>query len=231
MDRRERNGSLLDAMIVFGEELQAGIQTTLPCAVVSFDPAKRTVKAQPLLRGRIQGPDGTFSWVQLPVLLDCPVIFPSGGGVVMTFPLEPGDEGLVIFGSRCIDAWWQSGGIQNQAELRMHDLSDGFFLPGPRSLPEVESDISTEWMEIRHAGNSLLARIRLNPSTQEIEVRSLNKLVVWGGNDVEVRAGTTLSIISPVINITGTLIINGVPYEDHVHTNVQNGAGVTGGLP
>ena len=43
-----------------------------------------------------------------------------------------------MFASRCIDAWWQSGGYNNKPlEFRMHDLSDGFAIPGPRSLPKA----------------------------------------------------------------------------------------------
>ena len=44
-----------------------------------------------------------------------------------------GDECLVIFSERCIDAWWALGGVQPLAELRAHDYSDGFAILGVRS--------------------------------------------------------------------------------------------------
>ena len=64
-----------------------------------------------------------------------PVVFPGGGGFALTFPVAAGDECLVVFASRCIDAWWQSGGVGEPMEPRMHDLSDGFALIGVRSQP------------------------------------------------------------------------------------------------
>ncbi|MGC8050122.1 Gp138 family membrane-puncturing spike protein, partial [Salmonella enterica] len=67
----------------------------------------------------------------------------------MTFPVAQGDECLVVFASRCIDSWWQSGGIQEQAELRMHDLSDGFAILGFRSQPRALSNISTTSAQLR----------------------------------------------------------------------------------
>lgn len=67
------------------------------------------------------------------------MVFPGGGGFELTFPLAAGDEGIVVFASRCIDAWWQQSGVQPQAELRMHDLSDGMFIPGMFSQPRLPS--------------------------------------------------------------------------------------------
>lgn len=93
-----------------------------------------TAKVQPTIMAQTQDiKTGKWSNVQMPLLLDCPIVWPGGGGYVLTFPLAIGDEGLVVFGSRCIDAWWQQGGVQPQAEIRMHDLSDGFFIPAPMS--------------------------------------------------------------------------------------------------
>ncbi|MCL9653139.1 hypothetical protein L2088_00345 [Pseudomonas protegens] len=98
-----------------------------------------------------------------PLLLDCPVQFPAGGGCTLTFPVAKGDECLVVFSSRCIDAWWQSGGIQVQAELRMHDMSDGFALLGFRSLPRMIPGISTSAVQLRSDHSS--AFIEVNPTS------------------------------------------------------------------
>lgn len=62
-------------------------------------------------------------------------MMPRGGGFALTFPVAAGDECLVVFADACIDSWWQSGGVQNQAEKRRHDLSDGIVIPGLWSQP------------------------------------------------------------------------------------------------
>lgn len=55
---------------------------------------------------------------------------PRAGGFVLAFVPKKGDECLVIFADMCIDGWWQAGKVQNQAEVRRHDLSDGFAIFG-----------------------------------------------------------------------------------------------------
>ncbi len=56
-----------------------------------------------------------------------------------------------MIADRCIDGWWELGGIQPQLDFRMHDLSDGFFLPGANSLPKVTPAISPTNVELRSA--------------------------------------------------------------------------------
>src|SRR6187431_703340 len=107
LDRRERAGDFTEAMLTTQDGMQARLWTCVPGIIQSFDPAKRTCVVQPAIKALVQAPDGTESWVALPLLVDCPVQFPGGGDVVLTFPLKTGDECLVVFASRCIDSWWQ----------------------------------------------------------------------------------------------------------------------------
>lgn len=132
---------------------QATMWTAMPAVVVSVNMAKMTLAATIAIQGRYENPDGTIQWVNIgngPVQ-DIPIVFPSAGGFTITMPIAAGDEVLVIFASRCIDAWWQSGGTGNlPLEYRMHDLSDGFAIPGPRSIPNVVPSISTTDLQIRN---------------------------------------------------------------------------------
>ena len=113
--------------------LQSGLWTALPGIIQSIDPAKYTVEVQPAIQGVVTGSDGTEQFVNMPLLVDVPLCFPSGGGFLITMPLAVGDEVLVVIASRCIDAWWQNGGVGVPIESRMHDLSDAFAIPGPFS--------------------------------------------------------------------------------------------------
>jgi hypothetical protein len=114
---------------------QAEMWTALPGIIQSFDPVAMTVVVQPAIKGRIQDEAGAGKDVNLPLLVDVPVVFPCGGGFSLTNPIKPDDECLVILSSRCIDGWWQSGGIGGVPDERMHDLSDAIALVGPRSQP------------------------------------------------------------------------------------------------
>jgi hypothetical protein len=134
---------------------QTGIWTALPAIVQSYNAENNTVEVQPAIKGKLTAQDGSVKDINMPLLVDCPVLWPSGGGFLLTFPIAQNDEGLVVFASRCIDAWWQSGGIQTQGELRLHDLSDGFFLPGCFSKPNVPANINTTQPELRNHDGSV----------------------------------------------------------------------------
>lgn len=192
MDRRERNTTLSDAILASFQGLKAEIWNALPGIIQSFDPAKMTVVVQPSIQALWRDPLGNQTWQTMPLCLDVPVMFPGGGGCTMTFPLMEGDECLLIFASRCIDAWWQSGGIGVQAEMRMHDLSDGFCLPGPRSQPRVLSGISTSALQIRSDDGSAFV---------QIDASAPHAISVQTSGDVEITA--------PTIKLTGNVEITG----------------------
>lgn len=149
MDRRERFNDMPTALLAALQGWQSGMWTALPCIVQSFNAAAMTIVARSAIRGVVRNPQGSEYELEMPLLLDVPVIFPSGGGFTLTFPITEGDECLVVFASRCIDSWWQLSGVQGQAEFRMHDLSDGFAFVGPRSQPRAVSGISTTAVQLR----------------------------------------------------------------------------------
>ncbi len=132
----------------------SGLWTAMPCIVKSVNLAKMTLEAQPAIQGTVQNENGVTQSVNYPLLVDVPIVFPSAGGFTMTFPIAANDEVLVVFASRCIDAWWQSGGIGRPMEARMHDLSDGFAIPGPRSQPRVIPAISSTGVQLRNDAGS-----------------------------------------------------------------------------
>lgn len=119
-------GAALEAL---RSALRQEMHCALPAVVESYDKAAQTVTVKPALRERISG--GIY--VDLPLLADIPVFFPGGASSGITFPVQKGDECLVIFADCCIDAWFQYGGTQNPVSFRRHDLSDGFAFVGFRS--------------------------------------------------------------------------------------------------
>ncbi len=92
------------------------------------------------------------TYVDYPILLDCPVVFFGGGGLAggsLTFPVAKGDECLVLFNDRDIDNWFQGTGSTSPASLRLHSISDGFALVGIRSLSNVIKNFSNDKVQLR----------------------------------------------------------------------------------
>lgn len=190
------------------ESWQAGMWTAMPGIVQSIDFTKLTCTVQLAIQGTVSDETGATQNVNYPVLADVPIVFPGSAGFIITLPLAAGDEVLVVFASRCIDAWWQSGGTANQPmEARMHDLSDGFLIPGPRSLKNIPGSISTTGLQIR------------------------NKV---GTSVIEMSADGKIRITATEVDIAGNLKVSGevyagtTPLHTHVHTGVTTGGGTSG---
>jgi hypothetical protein len=188
------------------------LRVAIPVVVVSFDAVHQTVTVQPAIQ------ENVFlnlvpTPVNLPQLINVPVCPPRGGGFSITFPFAAGDEGFVVFQDMCYDAWWQSGGTENnQVERRRHDLSDAMFIPGGWSQPRILNNYSTTGLQLRSDGGNTVIEIDTGQVT------------------VTPDGGTTQIKIAPgEIDLTATLVkINGTNFHSHIHSGVTTGAGVTG---
>lgn len=109
-----RSGDLAETFKSERETTKNQIRVALPGIVQSFDPDAVTAVVQPSIRSVETDNDGNRVTQNYPLLVDVPVVFPRGGGCTLTFPVKAGDECLVIFADRCIDFWWQSGGIRKR---------------------------------------------------------------------------------------------------------------------
>ena len=140
---------------------------------------------------------------------------------------------MVHFADMCYDNWWQSGGIQPQAEVRRHDLSDGIAYPGLKSQPRkisgflptgarLQTDDSKTWVEVRkngtvHVKGSLIV-------TGSITVGGSSKFGHAPEDDSPAPThefwGEKWDIIDvPEVGITGTMAfnINNKEYQQHTH--------------
>ncbi|WP_210502199.1 Gp138 family membrane-puncturing spike protein [Pantoea ananatis] len=223
------------------------LRVSLPGIVQSFDPTTCTCTVQPAIAGQGVDEKGQIKSAPLPLLMDVPVIFPRGGGCTITFPVKAGDECLVIFSDRCIDFWWQNGGVQEPVDPRQHDLSDAFALVGPQSQAQKISNISTTTLQMRTDDGT--AYIELDPNNKAVNVVApggfnvttplakfsqavtISGLLTWAGGMVGSIVSGTAAKITGAIQFFGTLSSNGKDISDgHTHKGVQKGTDNTGGV-
>lgn len=158
----------------------AAVWTALPGIIEAYDPSHQTATVQPAVQGQVTAPDGTVTLLSLPVITDVPIMFSSGGGVTLTFPVTKGDECLIVFASRGIDAWHALGGVQQPTAARKHNLSDAFAIVGIRSVPNTLSP----------APSTTAAQLRSDDGSVFVEV---NKL---GG----------IKLVAPLTTVVGELV-------------------------
>lgn len=164
---------------------------------------------QPAIRCVETDNDGNRTTRDYPLLTDVPVVFPRGGGCTLTFPVNAGDECTVIFADRCIDFWWQSGGVQEPVDVRMHDLSDAFAIVGPQSQVKKISGISASG-----------AQLRTDDGKAFIEVAAGGNITAQTSGTLTAKADGGTTITSPNITLNGNVTING---------NLSQGMGDGGG--
>ena len=227
LDFSQRQGDQTEVLRKFKSTFNFNLRVAVPCIVQSFDVDAQTIVARPAIREQLVDENGNKLWKDIPDLLDVPIVLPRAGGYVITFPIQQGDECLVIFGDSCMDAWWQNGGVQNQIEMRRHDLSDGFAILGCWSQPRVISDYSTDSVQLRNEAKSSIIEIKdtTDPDTTTINVSTS------GTANVNAGAGTINLTTTGTINIgSGDVFINGKKFLDHEHKNVTAGSDNSGGV-
>ncbi|WP_368083691.1 Gp138 family membrane-puncturing spike protein [Klebsiella michiganensis] len=202
-------GSKEQADAQLAQAIMSAMRVSIPGIIQSFDPDAVTAVVQPAIKGVEHDESGAEVSVSLPLLVDVPVVFPRGGGCTLTFPVTAGDECLVIFADRCIDFWWQSGGIQEPVDGRMHDLSDAFCIVGPQSQAKKISGISTT-----------AAQLRTDDGSAFIEVAAGHDVTVKTPGKLTASADGGTEITSPEIILNGNVTING---------NLSQGMGDSGG--
>lgn len=125
--------------------------------IQSFDEDKQTatvaIAAKRVVFNQTQTADETLQQtptiIDYPILADVPVMFPRGGGAVLTFPVKKGDECLLCFNDRDLDAWFETGGAAVPNSPRAHSLSDAMAFVGLSSKATPIEDFATDAVELR----------------------------------------------------------------------------------
>ena len=216
--------SLYNAIESQIKRAQSNIYTALPAKVLSFN--GHTVSCQVMInRVNANGQE-----ITIPPLVDVPAQFPHAGGFCITVPIKAGDEGLVVFSSRCIDGWYASGSQSKPLDNRINDLSDGFFIVGCNSVPNKIPDFYNDGASMQTDDGS--THIRLTNG----------KIYIKG--DIEHKGNTdqignynqngSFNQLDGNTNSTGTITAEdvktnrGVDLNTHIHTDVQSGSSTTG---
>ena len=180
--RLTRSADEQEVLDAFVRGNAAEMHTLLPGRIESYDAATGKASVLPLLQRTytIDGADGVLTErsAAYPVIPDCPVAFPRGGGAAITFPLKAGDPCWILFAERSLDAWLDSDGktVLDPDDARMHHLTDAVVLPGAYTLA---ANIATA-----HVDDLVIAR---EDGSAEVHVTPAGEVQIKAG---AVRLGT-----------------------------------------
>lgn len=232
MDQRERYVDEAETQRLAMESWQARMWTALPCVVQAFPSASgigsMLLDAQPTIAATYLDATGKLQVLQMPLLINVPVVFPGGGGVSLTFPIQKGDECLVVFTSRCLDAWWQLGAAPAPnpglvpPDARMHNLSDGVAFVGLRSNPRAYAP-DPNYAQLRSDDGQTF--IAVQPTTHEVKVQTSGQLNATAANGINLNGVTIDSngnLTSPATIAAATEVkVGSHTLTQHQHADPQ----------
>lgn len=204
-------GSLLGMAQELLRKHLMSVDDMLPARVISYDRATNRAQVVPMIR--ILTTDNRQ--IERAQIASVPVMWPGGGGFIITFPLNPGDLGWIKANDRDISLFLQTFKTNAPNSFRLHTFQDAVFMPHPMTGYTIAGE---------DAGNAVIQS--LDGSVK----------VSLGADSVKVAAGALSMTIGPAsidfagqVNIPDGATINGIPFVTHGHTNVENGPDTSGG--
>ena len=201
------------------------LNTALPGHIISYDEDSRRAEVQ----GAIHLRTTAGEIIERPIIADVPVVWPTGGGFLLRFPLSRGDPVLLVFSQRGLRGFLREhkpAPPDKQGMLSAHDaMAIPGFGPGSSITP----------------GSTTGATLQSEDADQMVVIESDRVRLVADGGNHEVVVGPS----GITLDTTGTLTINaddvaitasnGVTHggtdigDTHVHSGVTTGSAVTGG--
>lgn len=167
------------------------VHTALPGQIVSYDHSAQKASIQPCLKKSYL--DGTTQ--EMPILNNVPVIFPKSGGASLTFPVNGGDNCLLLFIERSTDLWKSVGGIVAPNDPRKFDLSDAVAIMGLMPFSENSLSENNEDVLLTYKNSSI--RIK---ASGDVQIDTASKVAI-GNASTEV-----LDIVSSILGILTTSV-------------------------
>jgi len=191
LGQAKRTPTMAEVIRLSIEAAALGLHTSMPGIVETYDPKRGTVSVIPALKRKYA--DGQI--IDLPEIPNVPLGFPKGTNFAMSWPIQKGDDVLVIFSERSLDIWKQQGGngkTINPKDSRHHDLTDAIAIPNFTTLKsgrnldpenvvirhgEAKLKISEKGYSIGNATAELLAQVKALAAQVSSDVTALDAAI------------------------------------------------------
>lgn len=177
------------------EDKISNVHTSLPGNIISYNSATNRAIVKP--SGIYKTNDGRS--LEYPAIYNVPVVFPTGAGAGITYPVKPGDGCLLHFSESQTDDFLSQG---DSDDIRKHSLNDAICTPG-LNTNAMPSNIAHSDDVCMYNGSSM---VRLG----------------GGGFSGSLADGTTFNISG------GDIVVNGISLTKHRHKDVKSGGDVSG---
>ncbi len=135
----------LDELIRLGIDARlVEVHTALPAVVREYDRAAGTVGVSIPISKMVPDGSGNFVAEGYPTLKDIRIEWPGCGKFLITWPLEAGDEGVLVICQHNLGPWRTAGDAVEAGDVAMHTLDGAVFRPAPLTdgKPPTTADVS-----------------------------------------------------------------------------------------
>lgn len=209
--------NLRDLLNLFKKEIFLDINCHHVGTIESFDPATQTAtvtigyKKTYFVSDEVKG--FVPKLVDYPVIAECPVLFLGGSDFCMTFPVEQGDECLLIFNDRDFDIFLTGNKNAANPTPRAHSFADAIALVGIRSvnniIPAFNSQyaaISTKSGEVFVGVNNDRVRLKKGDVTLDVETDKILGTVGTSGVTLEIDSSGKFKVENASGEYTAALV-------------------------
>lgn len=216
------NDSLTGVLQHVFNKLMQGIDGAIPARVIACDNSVKppVVQVQPMIK-LLNTNNAPISRAQIAAV---PVAMIGAGGFFISFPVKPGDQGLLFAMDRDISLYLQKQEESPPYELRMKSFADAYFLPLVLSGYTVAGeDVANLIIQTLNGDVKITLadnKIKIAAPTVEIVTETLN-----------VNASTAVNITSPEINLNASTNIIATTPLVAASVNITAGGSITPGTP
>lgn len=195
---------------ILQDKLSMNIECAIPGIVQSYD--RNTNRA--VVKPAITGIASQGQKVSKEPLINIPVFCMSGGGIVMSFPVQTGDKGWLIANDRNISIFKQNLEESAPNDYRKHQFIDAFF------LPDKINDINF----LQEDDGAFV----IQTLTGSTKITLKEGVITLTAPSVVVNGDT---VINGSLTVTTETTTNGIPFTTHKHPYTDDGATLDTGAP
>lgn len=134
--------TVAEALAEYAAASTSRLHVALPGAVIAYDAETNLADIELQVTDSYEDEAGATVREDYPTLIGVPIVFPRSKKAFFAWEVEKGDRVAVMFASQAIDQWLGTGVKSAPGDLRRHDLSHAFAVPGlyPMTEPVPSAD-------------------------------------------------------------------------------------------
>ncbi len=117
----------------------------------------------------------------------------------MSFPINRGDECVVLFSDRELESWFTTGEPSAPKYSRMHDLTDAVAIIGIRSLPKVIQILADCLNLFYGQSNIALSESNINITSPLVQVANLEAMNGASGSIIDSQGKTLATVKAGIV--------------------------------